>query len=256
MREMTSQEEQLALQMIGLLDLTLLNADDNEARVLALCRRAITPVGAVAAVCVFPHFVHLARRALDDLRADTVRISTVANYPYGGSNLLSAVSETRAALASGADEISLVYPYRMHLTGNNQGATDLVAACKAMCGDRATLKVILEAGELRDPQIIRKVCVDMFAVGADFIETSTGKVIVNATPQAARIILEVIAEAGGQGGFKAAGGIRTFDEARVYLDLAKARFGPHWVGVDRVRLGAASLLDDVLTRLGVLAPGR
>lgn len=253
---MNSQEEQLALQMIGLLDLTSLNTDDNEARVITLCRRAITPVGEVAAVCVFPHFVKLARRTLDDLRADAVRVSSVANYPYGGSNLLSAVSETRAALASGADEISLVYPYRLHLTGNKQGTKDLVAACKETCGDRAVLKVILETGELRDPQIIRNVCMDMFAAGADFVETSTGKVIVNATPQAARIILEVIAEAGGQGGFKAAGGIRTFDEARVYLDLAKARFGPHWVSVNSVRLGAGSLLDDLLTHLGVLAPGR
>jgi deoxyribose-phosphate aldolase len=256
MEHMTAQEEQLALQMIELLDLTSLNTDDDEERVIALCRRAVTPVGFVASVCVYPQFVQLARRTLDALHAESVRICAVANYPHGRSSLQSAVYETRAALASGADEVGLVYPYRTQLTGNKQDATDLVEACRATCGNRAILKVILETGELKDPQIIRNVCMDMVTLGVDFIETSTGKVSVNATPQAARIILEVIAEAGGQGGFKATGGIRTFEEAKVYLDLARARFGPHWVNVNRVRLGASSLLDDVLTRLGILAPGR
>ncbi|WP_297844165.1 deoxyribose-phosphate aldolase [Pseudomonas sp.] len=256
MEHMTAQEEQLALQMIELLDLTSLNTDDDEERVIALCRRAVTPVGFVASVCVYPQFVQLARRTLGALHAEGVRISAVANYPHGRSSLQSAVYETRAALASGADEVSLVYPYRTQLTGNKQDATDLVEACRATCGSRAILKVILETGELKDPQIIRSVCMDMVNLGVDFIETSTGKLSVNATPQAARIILEVIAEAGGQGGFKATGGIRTFEEAKVYLDLARARFGPHWVNVNRVRLGASSLLDDVLTRLGILAPGR
>jgi deoxyribose-phosphate aldolase len=256
MEDMNAQEERLALQMIKLLDLTSLNVGDDEERVIALCRKAVTPVGVVASVCVYPQFVQLARRTLDGLRSESVRISTVANYPYGGSSLEAAVYETRAALASGANEVGVVYPYRMQLTGDKQAATDVVDACRETCGDRALLKVILETGELKDPQIIRNVCLDMIAVGVDFIETSTGKLTTNATPQAARIILEAIAEAGGQGGFKAAGGIRTFEDARVYLDLAKARFGPHWVNVNRVRLGASSLLDDVLTRLGILAPGR
>jgi len=253
---MTSDEERLALQMIELLDLTSLNFDDDEDRVIALCHRAVTPIGVVAAVCVHPQFVQVACRELDSLRAESVRVSAVVNFPYGGSSRESAVYEIRGALALGADEIGLVYPYRSQLTGDKQAATDLVAVCKETCGDRVKLKVILETGELRDPQIIRKVCEDMINIGVDFIETSTGKVIVNATPQAARIILEVIAEAGGQGGFKAAGGIRTFDEARVYLDLARARFGPQWVNVHHVRLGALSLLDDILTRLGVAASGR
>lgn len=253
---MTSQEEQLARQMIGLLDLTSLNFDDNEERIIDLCQRAVTPLGAVAAVCVYPRFVQLARRTLNDLNADNVRVASVVNYPYGGSNIQSAIAETRVALISGADEIDLMYPYRTLLTGDRQAAMDLVAACKATCGERAILKVILETGELKDPQIIRKACVDVIAAAADFIETSSGKVSVNATPQAARIILEVIAEVGGQAGFKATGGIRTFEDARIYLDLARARFGPCWVNVNRVRLGASSVLDDLLTRLGVLAPGR
>lgn len=256
MRHMTEQDERLSLQMIELLDLTSLNLDDDDDRIIALCRKAVTPVGLVASVCVYPQFVQLARRTLDSLGAESVRISAVANYPYGGPSLQSAVYETRAALASGADEVGLVYPYRTQLNGDKQEATDLVEACRETCGDRAVLKVMIESGELKDPQIIRSVCTEMMTVGVDFIETSTGKASVNATPQAARIILEVIAEAGGQGGFKATGGIRTFEDAKIYLGLAGARFGPNWVNVNRVRIGASSLLDDVLTGLGILAPGR
>jgi len=253
---MTSQEEQLARQMIGLLDLALLNANDNDERVIALCERALTPVGAVAAMCVYPRFVQLARRTLKGLRVGDVRVAAVVNFPYGGSNIQSVVSETRVALLSGADEIDLMYPYHALLSGDQQVAMDLVLACRATCGDRAVLKVILETGALRDPQMIRKACEDVIAAGADFVQTSSGKVIVNATPQAARIILEVSAEGGGQVGMKAAGGIRTFEDAQVYLDLARARFGPNWINARHVRLGASSLLDDLLTRLGVLAPGR
>ena len=128
MNEMTPQDEQLARQMIGLLDLTLLNVDDTAARIIALCQRALTPVGTVAAVCVYPRFVQLARRTLNELHAETVRVAAVANFPYGGLNIQSAVSETRAALASGADEIDLMYPYRTLLTGDQQAAMDLVAA--------------------------------------------------------------------------------------------------------------------------------
>lgn len=256
MKAMTSQEEQLARTMIGLLDLSTLNADDDDERIIALCRRAITPVGEVAAVCVYPRFVKLARQTLEDLRAQRVRVCSVANFPYGGLNIKSAVADIRAGLVAGAEEIDLMYPYRALLTGDRQTAIELVEACKSTCGGRVTLKVILETGELKDPQIIRMACEDVIAAGVDFVGTSSGKVGLNTTPQAVRILLEVIAEVGGQASLKAAGGIRTFEEARVYLDLAQARFGPHWVNAQHVRLGVSAVLDDVLTRLGVLAPGR
>jgi deoxyribose-phosphate aldolase len=104
---------------------------------------------------------------------------------------------------------------------------------------------------LRDPQIIHDVCRNVIPVGPAFIKTSTGKVAVNTSPQASRIMIEAIAEMGGQVGFKAFGGVRTLAEAKVYLDMARARFGPLWLRPGRLRIGAASLLDDVLLQLGL-----
>jgi deoxyribose-phosphate aldolase len=253
---MTVQDEQLARQMIGLLELSTLNIDDDAERVTALCRRAITPVGKVAAVCVYPRFVRLARSTLDDVGAGSVRVCSVANFPYAGATIKAAVADIRAGLVSGANEIDLMYPWRAMLTGDRQGAIEFVQACKASCADRARLKVTLETGEMKDPQIIRMACEDVIAAGIDFVGTSSGKVGLTSTPQAVRILLQVIADVGGQASIKVAGGIRSYEEARQYLDLIQARFGPQWVNADRVRFGVSAVLDEMLTHLGVLASGR
>ncbi|MDB5981927.1 MAG: deoxyribose-phosphate aldolase [Pseudomonas sp.] len=255
MKAITSQEEQQARAIIGLLDLSTLHIDDDDQRIVALCKRAVSPMGEVAAVCVYPRFVQLARHTLSQLRAKRVRVCTVANFPAGAS-IKSAVADIRAGLVVGADEIDLMYPYQALLRGERQEATELVQACRATCGERAKLKVILETGELKDPQLIRMACEDVIAAGVNFVGTSSGKVGLTTTPQAVRILLQVIADVGGQASIKVAGGIRTFEEARDYMALAQARFGPHWVNANRVRLGASTVLDDVLTRLGVLASGR
>ncbi|MDB6143973.1 MAG: deoC [Pseudomonas sp.] len=256
MKAMTLQEEQLAREMIELLELSTLNIDDDAERITALCQRATTPVGQVAAVCVYPRFVQLARSTLDDLGAGGVRVCAVANFPYASANIKAAVADIRAGLVSGANEIDLMYPYRALQTGDRQGAIEFVEACRITCADHARLKVILETGELKDPQIIRMACEDVIAAGVDFVGTSSGKVGLTTTPQAVRILLEVIADVGGQASIKVAGGIRNFEEARHYLDLIRARFGPHWVNANRVRFGVSAVLDEMLTRLGVLAPGR
>lgn len=250
MNAITSQEEQQARAIIGLLDLSTLHIDDDDQRIVALCRRAVTPMGEVAAVCIYPRFVELARHTLNQLRARQVRVCTVANFPPS-PNTKSALADIRAALVVGADEIDLVYPYQALLRGERQEAAELVRACRALCGERAKLKVILETGELKDPQLIRMACEDVIVAGVDFVGTSSGKAGLATTPQAVRILLQVIADVGGQASIKMAGGIRTFEEARNYLALAQARFGPQWVNANRVRLGAATVLDDVLARLGV-----
>jgi deoxyribose-phosphate aldolase len=255
MNAITSQEEQQARVIIGLLDLSTLHVDDDDQRIVALCKRAVTPMGEVAAVCVYPRFVQLARYTLSQLRAERVRVCTVANFP-AGANIKSAVADIRAALVVGADEIDLMYPYQALLRGEREEAIELVEACRDACGGRGRLKVILETGELKDPQLIRMACEDVIAAGMDFVGTSSGKAGLTTTPQAVRILLEVIADVGGQASIKVAGGIRTFEEARDYLGLAQARFGPHWVNANHVRLGGSTVLDDVLTRLGVLASGR
>jgi deoxyribose-phosphate aldolase len=250
----TTDKEQRAQEAIGLLDLMALNTDDTEERIVGICRRALTPVGEVAAVCVYPRFTLLARTTLDRQQTPDIRVVAVVNFPYGSPNVENAASEARAAVMSGADEIEMVYPFRT-LSGDRKTGLDMIAACRSACGRRVSLTVTLETGDLRDPQIIRDACRDAITSGADFIKTSTGKLIGSATPQAARIMLETIADVGGQVGLKFCGGIRTFAEARVFLDMAQARFGPQWVNAQRVRLAGSSLLDDILSQLGVLAPG-
>ncbi|MGV8917773.1 MAG: deoxyribose-phosphate aldolase [Pseudomonas sp.] len=255
MKYLTALDEKMALQMIGLLDLASLNADGDGARIVEICQRAVTPVGTVAAVSVYPNAVQLAHRTLKKLRGEAVRVAAVINHPYCKLDIEGAVTDTRIGLLWGADEIELMYPYRQLLTGERQDAMDMVSACREACGDRVLLKVVLDTGHLKDPQLIRIACEDIIAAGADFIDTFSGQTIVSASPQAARIILEGIAETGGQRGLKVSAGMRTFAEARVYLELAQSRFGSHWVNANRVRFGVASLRDDLLINLGVLAPG-
>ncbi|OEC33081.1 deoxyribose-phosphate aldolase [Pseudomonas cuatrocienegasensis] len=246
-------DQTLAQQAVALLDLTSLNADDDEARIIALCQRALSPAGTVAAVCVYPAFVALARRTLDELGGAAVRVATVTNFPAGAADVEAAAAQTAAAVAAGADEVDVVYPYRALLAGDAAVGRALVAACRAACGSRVLLKVILETGELQDPALIRQASLDAIDAGADFIKTSTGKVAVNATAEAARIMLAAIVERGAQVGFKPAGGIRTLADARLYIDLAGEILGADWVTPAHLRLGASSLLDDLLATLGQAA---
>ncbi|MCQ3028845.1 deoxyribose-phosphate aldolase [Pseudomonas tremae] len=252
MKALTAVEEQLARQAIGLLDLFALNTDNTEQRIVGICQRAWTPVGPVAAVCVQPRFVCLARTTLDRMLARDVKVVASVNFPNGSGSMASVVSEVRASLMSGADEIDVVYPFRALQGGNRQAGIELLAACASLCGKRYTLTATLETGDLRDSQMILDACRDAIDAGADFIKTGTGKATAHVTPQAARIMLGAIADVGGQAGLKVAGGIRTFDEARSYMTLAIDRFGPQWVNAGRLRLGGSSLLDDLLARLGLI----
>lgn len=251
MSRVIESDEQLAQKALGLLELTSLNADDTSERIIALCERALTPVGNVAAVCVLPRFAGLARRTLDSLHAREVRVVAAVNFPNGGASIAMVESETHAAMLTGADEIDLVYPFHAHLAGDKRIGGEMIAACKAECARRGLLTVTLETGVLRDSQIIHDACRTAIREGAAFVKTSTGKQIVSATPQAARILIEAIAELGSQVGLKASGNVRTLSEARIYLDMAQARFGSFWLEPGRLRLGASSLLDDLLVELGV-----
>lgn len=248
---MTDTDDMLARRVVALLDLTSLNVEDDEARIDALCHRALTPLGPVAAVCVYPRFVALARRTLDALGGAQVRVATVCNFPGGEAMPDAVLAEVDAALEAGADEIDLVYPYRTLMAGDEAAGSALVGAVKARCQDRALLKVILETGELRDLLLVRRASEAAIAAGADFIKTSTGKVPVNATAAAAEVMLDVIAATGGRVGFKPAGGMRSVPDALVYLWLAERLLGSDWPSPMHLRFGASSLLDDVLRRAGV-----
>ena len=138
---------------------------------------------------MYPRFVPVARKTLKEIGAVDIKIATVTNFPHGNDDIGIAVAETKAAVAYGADEVDVVFPYRALMAGNAEIGFELVKACKAACGDDVMLKVIIESGELKTPELIRAASEIAIAAGADFIKTSTGKVAVNATPEAATIML-------------------------------------------------------------------
>ncbi|WMC09983.1 deoxyribose-phosphate aldolase [Oceanimonas pelagia] len=238
--------QQLARQALSLMDLTRLNEHDTEADIVALCHQAVTPAGTPAAVCIHSAFVPLARATLAELGvAGRVRVATVTNFPDGGSDIARAERETQAAIAAGADEVDVVFPWRALLAGDEHTGLALVRACRAAGGAR-TLKVIIESGELGTPALIRRASELAIEGGADFIKTSTGKVAVNATLEAAGIMLEVIKHSGRPVGFKAAGGVRTLAQAADYLRLAAGIMGPAWITPAHFRFGASGLLTELL----------
>lgn len=235
---------------LRLMDLTRLETDDDESAVRALCRRAATPFGTVAAVCVYARFIAAAREALDEQAlSERVQIATVVNFPDGSANPEQVALDIRQALEAGADEIDLVFPWRSLYNGDEEAGRSLVMAAREVCGEHV-LKVILETGELADAHLIRKAAGIAIESGADFVKTSTGKVAVNATPEAARILLETIRDSGRNVGCKVAGGIRTTEQALGYLGLAADIMGAEWIDPMHFRIGASGLLDDLLARLG------
>ena len=241
-----------AARALPLLDLTDLNDDCTPADIDRLCQRARTPHGSTAAVCIYPRFVAQAAERLAD---DTVTVATVVNFPSGGEAREDVVAATRTAIDEGADEIDLVLPYRDFLAGDEASARAMVRAVAEACAGHALLKVILETGELGSDEAITAAANLAMEEGADFIKTSTGKVAVNATPHAARLMLSAIAarrEARPEAkevGFKPAGGIRTTADAGAYLALADKILGHDWATRDTFRFGASGVLDDLVAVL-------
>lgn len=226
-----------------LLDLTSLNDSDADATIEKLCTRAVTPHGAVAAVCLWPRFVALAKTRLT---GTGVKVAAVANFPIGAADVTGAAQEASMIVAAGGDEVDVVFPYNAWLNGDRRSGTDLVAACKAACASKARLKVILETGCLRDQTVIAEAARAAIDAGADFIKTSTGKALVSATPDSARTMLRAIRESGRACGFKAAGGIRDAATAAAYLDLTAKIMGEVWISSETFRFGASGVLGDLL----------
>lgn len=244
--------KQAAQTALSLMDLTTLNDNDTDEKVIALCQSAKTEFGTPAAVCVYPRFVPIARKALQQAGISQVKIATVTNFPHGNPDIEIAVAETRAAVAYGADEVDVVFPYRSLIAGDSQTGFALVKQCKAVCAEAGVLlKVIIESGELKTAALIRQASEIAIQAGADFIKTSTGKVAVNATLESAEIMLNVIRDLGvaDKVGFKAAGGVKTSEEAEQYLALARNILGESWVNADHFRFGASSLLGNLLATL-------
>lgn len=241
-----------ARRILSLIDLTNLNNECTTDDVVNLCRRARGPFGSTAAVCIWPRFVTIARSTLDTLRAQDSRtagpdihVATVVNFPAGGTDIAAVMAETQQALRDGADEIDCVVPYRSLLSGDIETPSRLIDEVHRLVTSQAHLKVILETGELGDEEMVTSAARLAIDNGADFIKTSTGKTAVSATPLAARWMLEVIAAADRPVGFKPSGGIRTVDEALIYLELADEIMGPNWASPATFRFGASGLLDSV-----------
>jgi deoxyribose-phosphate aldolase len=238
-------DAELARRALALIDLTSLRGDEMPGEIERLCDSAIRH--GTAAVCIHAPHVPLAR---DRLAGSAVRLATVANFPDGGDDVARAADETAAAVAAGADEVDVVAPIAAIGEGDIGLVEELVLACKAAAGPGTLLKLILETGALREPDRITAAARAAVMAGVDFLKTSTGKIEVGATLEAAALLLAVIQEAGGRVGFKAAGGIRTADQAAGYLRLADAILGPGWATPGTFRFGASSLLDDLSRRLG------
>lgn len=245
-----------AQRALQLMDLTTLNEDDTDAKVIALCRQAKSPAGNTAAICIYPRFIPVARKALREQGTPDIRIATVTNFPHGNDDIELALAETRAAIAYGADEVDVVFPYRALMVGDSESGFALVQACKAACAAaNVLLKVIIETGELKAEPLIRAASEIAIDAGADFIKTSTGKVSVNATPEAAAVMMQVIRDKGVQQrvGFKPAGGVRTAEDAAIYLQLADDILGSNWADARHFRFGASSLLASLLNTLDFAA---
>jgi deoxyribose-phosphate aldolase len=227
-------------EMVALVDLTSLTGKETDAQIAALCAQAQTPAGPVAAVCVYGQYV---ARAVAELEGSGIPVAAVANFPEGDLDADRAVLETEQAVQAGAREVDVVLPWRAFAAGDRAGAMAVVEATREACP--VVLKVILESGLLREPEVIGAAARDALAVGADFVKTSTGKLEPAATLPAAAVMLEAVRDHG-LGGFKASGGIRTAEEAARYLELADALFGPGWATPQTFRFGASSLLADLL----------
>jgi len=228
---------------LACLDLTSLNDGDSEADLETLCRRAGSPRGAVAAVCVWPRFVRLARARLPA----AIKVAAVANFPDGSTDVAGTARDIDVIVQAGGQEVDVVLPYRALLAGDEAACAAVLRAARRG-SEGLTLKVILESGELRDDATIERAARLALAEGADFLKTSSGKTPVSATPQAAAVMLRVIAAepaAKAHVGFKASGGIRTVEGAAPYLDAVASRLGPGALTPARFRIGASSLLADI-----------
>lgn len=227
--------------LIGLLDLTSLN-DARDDDIPGLCARALTPAGPVAAVCSWPEFAReMARR----VAGRGPKIAVVIDFPEGEGTLGAVLSEAEKALADGAEELDLVWPYRAWLVGERRQAAELVRAVKRVAG-AARLKVILETGVLAEPELIAAASADAIEAGADMLKTSTGKTAQGASLQAAEAMLQAIRASGRDVGFKASGGIGTVPEAAAYVALAENIMGAGWVDPRHFRIGASRLLEALL----------
>src|SRR5438309_7664713 len=241
---------------IRTMDLTTLEGADTPGKVAALCSKAVRPdptdpsIPSVAAICVYPNLVPT---AVEKLRGTGVHVASVATaFPSGQSPLDVKLRDVEDAVAMGADEVDMVIDRGAFLSGRYAKVFDEIVKVKEACGP-AHLKVILEVAELGTYDNVRRASLLAIAAGADFIKTSTGKLPGAATLPVTLCMLEAIRdvyeETGRMVGMKPAGGIRQAKQAVQYLVQLHETLGVNWLTPDLYRIGASSLLNDVLMQL-------
>jgi deoxyribose-phosphate aldolase len=256
-RSIKRESKLFALELaIRMMDLTTLEGADTPGKVAALASKAVRPdpsdasIPSVAALCVYPNLVPVAKQRL---AGTGVKVASVATaFPSGQSPTTIKVADAREAVELGADEIDMVIDRGAFLSGRYAKVFDEIVQVKEACGD-VHLKVILEVGELGTYDNVRRASLLAIAAGADFIKTSTGKLPAAATLPVTLVMLEAIRdvyeETGRKIGMKPAGGIRVAKQAVQYLVQLHETLGPEWLTPDLYRLGASSLLNDVLMQI-------
>ena len=248
--------------VLSMIDLTTLEGQDTPGKVKQLCQKAMHLHDAmpglphVAAVCVYPTMVGVAKKALGDRDINVASVATA--FPSGMAPRQIKLEETRIAVEDGADEIDMVISRGAFLQGEYAFVFDEISAIKEACGD-AHLKVILETGELGTLDRVRRASVLAMHAGADFIKTSTGKIQPAATLPVTLVMLQAIRdyfyETGRMVGMKPAGGISSAKLAIHYLVMLRETLGNAWMTRDWYRFGASSLANDVLMQLQKQATG-
>lgn len=237
------------------IDFTTLEAFDNEEKINEFCAKALAfpkqePYLSVPAICIYSPFVKQAKQLL---AGSGIHVATVAcAFPSGQMPFDLKVKEVEYCVEQGADEVDMVISRGTFLAGNYDQVFNEIKTIKATCKD-AHLKVILETGELKNVQNIRKASELAILAGADFIKTSTGKVPVAATPLAAIIMIDTIKEyyeaTGKKVGFKPAGGMKTAEDAMTYYYLVKGILGEQWLNKNLFRVGTSRLAGQIVELL-------
>lgn len=247
----SSQLNKLRLQqLLKLLDLTRLSEEDSSAEMAGWLQATARSDAQPAAFCVYPQFIGQTLAWLQQHQM-AVPVATVVNFPGGDLPLAAVKEQISAALATGASEIDAVLPYKALLRGEHQYVAEYLTGVRQACGD-ACLKIIIESGELGTAQQIAKATELSIAAGADFVKTSTGKVAVGVTMEAARMILTVIAAAQRPVGFKASGGVRTVAQALELVQLYEEITG-ELAQASGMRIGASALLTELVGLLSAQA---
>lgn len=262
-RSIKGENKLKALKMaLNMIDLTTLEGKDTPQKVQQMCYKAmhlhdeIANLPTVAAVCVYPSMVKIAKTALQH---STVKVASVSTaFPSGQAPLSVKLADTTFAVSEGADEIDMVISRGKFLAGEYNFVFDEIAAIKEACG-KARLKVILETGELVTLDNVRKASDLAIYAGADFIKTSTGKIQPAATMQVTYTMLMAIKDyfdkTGIRIGMKPAGGISTSKSALHYLVMVKETVGTDWLTNEWFRFGASSLANDVLMQIRKASTG-